>query len=458
MPAFFIVQSNKSFRCLLHSLKSKGDSTTLVIAITLGHLCDHLGGDIVKKGSWFGWGNGLMLVVASLVIFIVASCAAPPDSQTDQPVTWVKVFAETGKNLTGMDVFQDEAYYVLSGVCWSSTDPGTIYILKIDQSGGQVDGWPKIFAENSVTEAPVLSFLSWDQDWKYVFATTTLSNQFYFLRTGPDGIPSQECSHDSPRSSYVESFEPVSNIEFILGFRPAVDTPEGWRSIAAGRIRGTDMQYFTWNEIKEIEGQPINCSSCHVFPDPELEDGYLVLGSLKMGAWEKSRVFAFLLDSGGSIRKDFYKYDGKNAKVYAMTSDGGYIIAGTFVEGLNDYIFAMKIKINSSGDFEEDWYWDTPLISGGYIGGVSGTTDGGCVITGDINTATSRDAYLVKLSSNGVKQWEKTYGDADHDEVPLAVIQTSDEGYLLVGWIKDKDNPSALYKILTVKTDKDGNL
>ena len=63
------------------------------------------------------------------------------------------------------------------------------------------------------------------------------------------------------------------------------------------------------------------------------------------------------------------------------------------------------------------------------------TNDGGYIILGTTTydfSNSNRDFYLVKVDNQGSKEWEKFFGSPDQD-LANAVIQTSDNGFLLVG-------------------------
>ena len=75
------------------------------------------------------------------------------------------------------------------------------------------------------------------------------------------------------------------------------------------------------------------------------------------------------------------------------------------------------------------------------------TSDGGYVIVGYAPTegAGNNDYWLIKTDENGNEQWNKTYGGI-HDDHASAVIQTQDQGFVIVGpW-------------LLVKTDENGTM
>lgn len=68
---------------------------------------------------------------------------------------------------------------------------------------------------------------------------------------------------------------------------------------------------------------------------------------------------------------------------------------------------------------------------GGYIFSIVQTFDGGYAVAGYV-TSNSGDAWVMKLSSIGAVEWEKTYGGNGPDYV-FCIIQTADSGFALAG-------------------------
>ncbi|MHA2365927.1 MAG: hypothetical protein ACXAC7_18350 [Candidatus Hodarchaeales archaeon] len=70
-----------------------------------------------------------------------------------------------------------------------------------------------------------------------------------------------------------------------------------------------------------------------------------------------------------------------------------------------------------------------------YVRVVIEVSDGGYLLAGYTESfgAGNRDIWLIKTDSNGLEQWNQTYGGTDNDNAWI-VIEVSDGGYLLVGY------------------------
>jgi len=133
---------------------------------------------------------------------------------------------------------------------------------------------------------------------------------------------------------------------------------------------------------------------------------------------------------------------------FQQTSDGGYLLGGYSNSGISgDKTEAPKggfdiwvVKISSSGTIEwdktiggsgsEHFYASVQTSDDGYI--LAGSSTSG--ISGDKTEASkgSNDYWLVKISGTGVKDWDKSFGGSGSDQL-YSFQKTSDGGYILAG-------------------------
>ena len=133
-----------------------------------------------------------------------------------------------------------------------------------------------------------------------------------------------------------------------------------------------------------------------------------------------------------------------------LTSDGGYVVAGhsaskdgdvTGNHGIDD-IWVVKLTPDGS------LMWQKSLGGTGrdWANSIQQTSDGGYVVAGESTSNNgdvtgnhdSRDMWVVKLAQDGALQWQRSLGGTDDDSAK-SIQQTSDGGYVVVGYSASKD-------------------
>jgi len=142
------------------------------------------------------------------------------------------------------------------------------------------------------------------------------------------------------------------------------------------------------------------------------------------------------------------------------TSDGGYAIVGE--SGL-DSDFCL-LKTDELGNMR--WFRTYGGEETDRALSLVETSDGGYALAGSTESFGAGDAdfWLVKTDANGTMQWNMTYGGPDSEEA-YSVVQTSDGGYALAGYMQYSDVRVSDFLVITrgsdfllVKTDAYGNV
>jgi len=132
-----------------------------------------------------------------------------------------------------------------------------------------------------------------------------------------------------------------------------------------------------------------------------------------------------------------------------QTSDGGFIITGE-TEGIsNDSGYVWLIKTNSVG--VEEWNQSYGGNQREWGQSLQETSDGGFIILGSTYSYGSGgiDIWLIKTNSVGVEEWNQTYGGINGD-LGFSVQQSQDGGYILVGYTESfESNGSDIWLIKT---------
>jgi hypothetical protein len=137
-----------------------------------------------------------------------------------------------------------------------------------------------------------------------------------------------------------------------------------------------------------------------------------------------------------------------------QTSDGGFIIAGydgTPMSGINIYL----LKTDGDGIYQWSKTVDAPFNQLGRD--IAITSDGGFVVAGHTGSSTpgNIDVLLVKFNSNGDTLWSKTYGGLQND-YGYSVVQSNDGGFVIAGSY-DPGVFGSNARLYLIKTDVNGD-
>lgn len=170
------------------------------------------------------------------------------------------------------------------------------------------------------------------------------------------------------------------------------------------------------------------------------DGGYIITGSNgNTFGFGGSDFYLIKTDSlGNHIWSKTYGDTGfEEGKAVKQTTDGGYIIAGSSENTLGPLgpNFCL-IKTNSVGDTLWAKLYGGSMIDECYD--VQQTSDGGYIMVGksfSFSTNGDYDVYVVKVNSQGIEQWSKTYGGSttNHNEIGYSIQQTSDKGFIITG-------------------------
>jgi hypothetical protein len=203
-------------------------------------------------------------------------------------------------------------------------------------------------------------------------------------------------------------------------------------------------------------GEKIDWGSC---VQQTSDGGYIISGTYYRNVWSLWYSYRYLikLDANGNEQwhQTYGTYDRENvAQNVRQTSDGGYIIAGYQGNG-GDYDAILE-KTDSQGNSIWLKIFGQPQVFD--MGrSVQQTSDGGYILTGWTQSydASGSDAWLIKTDTNGNEQWNHTFGGAA-SESGNDVSQTSDGGYIIIGSTESFGNQGSADAWL-IKTDANGN-
>lgn len=193
--------------------------------------------------------------------------------------------------------------------------------------------------------------------------------------------------------------------------------------------------------------------------EPTSDGGYIMTGYTASNDGDVSGnhglddYWVVKLNSTGAVQ--WQKCLGGNsedrANVIHQTPDGGYIVAGSSfspnngdVTGNHNGMDYWVVKLSNTGVIQ--WQKSLGGSKNEYAYSIQLTTDGGYIVAGltesndgDVTgNHGGRDVWIVKLSSTGVMQWQKTYGGSQ-DEEAYYIQLAADGGYIVTGYTQSND-------------------
>ena len=184
------------------------------------------------------------------------------------------------------------------------------------------------------------------------------------------------------------------------------------------------------------------------------DGGYIITGSTYGYYFDYSNAVLIKTDSNGNKiwNRTFNEGWGYSAQ---QTTDGGYIITGYH----DDDVWLIKTDSNGDKVWDRTFWYTLDYSCSEWGNSVQQTTDGGYIITGIILSSDPfneiNDIWLIKTDSNGRKEWDKTFGGPIWIDEGLSVQQTTDRGYIIVGYTYSRGAGDD--DVWLIKTDSNGN-
>jgi len=189
------------------------------------------------------------------------------------------------------------------------------------------------------------------------------------------------------------------------------------------------------------------------------DGGYALVGFVQPQRDSDYDVTLIKTDASGTMQwqKTYTGLHDEKGYDLVQTADGGYAILGyteSYGAGAKDFYL---IKTNATGDSSWSHTYGGPFDDEGKS--IVQTTDGGYILTGYTIMSDghgAKDLCLIKIASDGTKEWESKFGGTGDDE-GYSVIQSSDGWYVAAGYSKHtgpRDDKDAYI----VKVDGSGNL
>jgi len=168
------------------------------------------------------------------------------------------------------------------------------------------------------------------------------------------------------------------------------------------------------------------------------DGGYIVAGQTRSLEGSELDLRILKLDPNGTIEWEntYTRYVSNNILSIQQKNDGGFIVAGREIP---EYTYGYKtfwiLNLDQTGNIDFQgifrWYFES------FIRSIQQTSDEGYILAGYAQSfgAGEEDIWVLKLSSSGDVEWQLTYGGSSLDRASF-IQQTGDEGYVVAGYTR----------------------
>ncbi|MEE8596757.1 MAG: hypothetical protein V3T09_02990, partial [bacterium] len=348
--------------------------------------------------------------------------------------------------------------YIIAGNTSSFTTgyDDDIWISKLS-SDGEIE-WQKTYGGN---ESDSVSFIQQAGDGGYIIAGNTSSfntgydNDIWILKLSSDGDIEWQKTYGGNENDSVSFIQQTSDGGYIVA--------DSTDSFGAGE---SDIWFLKLSSAGDIEWQKTyggDKSDSASFIQQRDDGGYIVVGHTESFGAGGADIWILMISPAGNIewQKAHGGSEDESANSFQQTSDGGYIVASrteSFDAGDNDF---WILKLSSDRDIE--WQKAYGESEGEGASSIQQTIDGGYIVAGSNNiygewgSIREGNIWILKLSSTGAIEWKHAYEGSDPYSAS-SIQQTSDGGYIVASHVYIGDVPCRDSNSLILRLSSTGDI
>ncbi len=303
------------------------------------------------------------------------------------------------------------------------------------------DPWVKTYDLSGADEFPLGIDATSDNGFVFSGVTDNTSTQdLWVVKLNADGTLGWERTYDSQVSGWhtkARSIEQLSDNSFVVGAE--IDNNLADHMILKLNSTGTVQWSHYYGDLNNNQGGTVKSTS---------DGGYISVGTSPSGVPDWGMRVIKTDSSGIKQWENLYYNTGtfncvEIANSVDEISTGGFVLAGTMLD-----CTAWILKINSTGVVQ----WQKSYPNATYARSIKETADGGFIVCG----YDSADVWIAKLDSAGNVTWEKTLGGTFADEA-YSVIELSTGGFIFSGKYGTASS-NTIFDTWIVKLDSGGNI
>lgn len=356
---------------------------------------------------------------------------------TNGITVWARTYGGSGEDVARSIQQTNEGGYILAGRTRSFDSETKAWLLKLS-SAGEIE-WQRAYRHHYIHANSVQQ----TSDGGYVMAGyVSFSDfpyaEFFVLKLFPSGDIEWAHNYEGEYGDTAHLIQQTSDGGYIVsGLTGSFGDPY-YKDIWVLKL--TSVGNVEW---QRAYGGPSyesdwNNETHRVTLLETSDKGYILAGDTQSFGAGRSDIWILKLSSLGDIEWQ-YTYGGQESETLyrcgpniQLTSDGGYIVAGDTQSFGAGGIDMWILKLSSDGSIE----WQCTYGGQGdeRAHSVQLTSDGGYIVAGTTDSfgLGGLDFWLLKLSSDGDIEWQHTYGGED-DDMAKCLYHTDDGGYILAG-------------------------
>jgi hypothetical protein len=374
------------------------------------------------------------------------SITSPVSGQTVSEIVHITVVAQDNEGVMEVEFFIDDSLHFtdsdsLYEYSWNTSwyddeSEHSIVVVSHDESGNSTESQPiLIIVDNTdyYPSEPYLFALEYENGSILVAWTQNHDDDFaeYTLYESESSNMSNRAqlfiSEEVLDTTFTRSL-PENEVRFFM-----VTVTDIYGLVTESAIRyGSSYVVFnvTFGGDDQDHGESVQQTD---------DGGYIIAGYSE--PIDNGYSDALLIKADASGEEEWVKTFGGNSRdrVHSVmqTDDGGYILAGTTYSFGSNGSNVWLVKTDSQGTEE----WNHTLGSSAYNWGksIDKTSDGGFIIAGYRQLAgiEEEDVLLIKTDSQGSQEWSRVFGNDNDYDHGHSVKQTSDTGFIIVGYTED---------------------